>query len=155
MYYLRRALLGQLRPREQIKPESGHRKLVRVLVVGGNEKQAKMQARIIQKVKEDMMPLGIQVEIDFEHPGWGSKWNLSLERMDARIQEAHIVVTMKFMRTMYGRGLRRKINQHGRQWRDSHGHAPTSISRSISLAAQDAVLSGSYDRVSEMEYQTS
>jgi len=107
---------------------------VSVLFVGGDERQQKMQAEVT-RIVHGAHP---GVRISFLHPGWGSNWKDTIEAMKRQLPESDIVVLNPFVRTNFGRTARRSINDAGKQWRPTYGHAPASIARAIVSAAAAA-----------------
>lgn len=111
----------------------GATRRVRVLFVGGDERQQSQQKAIIDRVLKDRP----NTEVRFIHPGWSPNWGHALERAKVAVDDADIVVMLRFMRTLYGEGLRKAINAKGKQWRPVYGHASPSIARAIVQAAND------------------
>ena len=87
--------------------------VVRVLVVGGNETQAKGQGQV-RSMLSDRDP---QVTVDFLRTGWGSNWNQYLDEFEARIANFDAVVVMRFIRTMLGRQVRSTCRKRSLPWR--------------------------------------
>ena len=102
-----------------------------VLFVGGDERQEKMQCEILARVHAAQPG----IRISFLHPGWGSNWMEHIEAMKRQLPATDIVVLNPFVRTTFGRTARRAINDAGKQWRPTYGHAPASIARAIVNAA--------------------
>jgi hypothetical protein len=120
--------------RKQVSTPSGtatETRSVRVLFVGGDERQQKMQAEV-SRIVHAANP---GVCISFLHPGWGSNWKDAIEAMKRQLPESDIVVLNPFVRTNFGKTARRSINEAGKQWRPTYGHAPASIARAIVNAA--------------------
>lgn len=109
----------------------GDREPVRVLFIGGDERQQHAEATVLGMLKT-MAP---HVEASFEYPGWSSNWGAKIDRAAQLIKRADIVVTLRFMRTLYGRRIRQLFNEHDKQWRASLGHGPQAIARAIAAAA--------------------
>lgn len=110
------------------------RECVRVLFVGGDERQAQGEDKI-RRLLRDSAP---EAEPTFEYPGWSANWGNDLPRLDSLIMQSDVVVTMRFMRTLYGGHLRRMCNEHKRPWRATVGHGPVAIARAMASAV-DAV----------------
>lgn len=103
---------------------------VRVVYVGGNETQKKMQPEITSELKGEYP--GLVVEFFF--PGWSSRWNVPLEKMKPAIDEADIVVLNCLVRTLFGRHVRKYcVSEH--PWRACTGRGKESLKRSIEQAA--------------------
>ena len=106
---------------------------VRVLFVGGDERQRREQDNIRRMVAARRR----NVELDFEHPGWGSNWGPKLEAAVRKLRNADIVVMLRFTRTIYGEKLRQEISASGKQWRPTYGHGAPAIARAIASAATE------------------
>jgi hypothetical protein len=106
---------------------------VRVLFVGGDERQRREQDNIRRMVAARRR----NVELDFEHPGWGSNWGPKLEAAVRKLRNADIVVMLRFTRTIYGEKLRQEISASGKQWRPTYGHGAPAIARAIASAAAE------------------
>ncbi len=104
---------------------------VKVLFIGGDERQenAETRTRVLLSTK---VP---HADPTFEYPGWSANWGGDLTRVEGLIRNADVVVTMRYMRTMYGRHVRRMCNDHRRQWRATIGHGPVAIARAMAHAA--------------------
>ena len=86
---------------------------VTVLVVGGDETQAKAAERV--RSKTNLRDPSITV--DFMHTGWGSNWNQYVEEADRRLPHYDAVVVMRYIRTMLGRHVRALCGKHDVPWR--------------------------------------
>lgn len=86
---------------------------VAVLVVGGNEIQAKMAGRVISKVAAR----DPQVTVEFVHTGWGSNWNQYAEKVEDRMANCDAVVIMRFVRTLLGATVRAMCGDQDVPWR--------------------------------------
>ena len=109
---------------------------VTVMFVGGDERQSRMQQDIRRLVDGSRS----HVRILFHHPGWGSNWAPTIDAIGRELRSVDIVVLNPFVRTTFGHHLRRVINDAGKQWRPTYGHAAPSIARAIVGAANDASL---------------
>ena len=76
---------------------------VRILFVGGDERQAKYD-RVVQETLHRRDP---NVAVTFIHPGWGGNWNVEWARVRRALPRHDAVVLMRFMRTHLGRYIRR------------------------------------------------
>ena len=112
---------------------AGQVRRVRVLFVGGDDRQRKEQDNIRRLVAAHRR----NVEIDFEHPGWGSNWSPKLDTAVRKLPKTDIVVILRFTRTIYGEKLRNAISTAGKQWRPTYGHGAPAIARAIVRAAND------------------
>lgn len=126
--FQRRQSEQSLMPTVRVKDD---RRLVRVLFIGGDERQQHQEATVLDMLKT-MAPY---VQVSFEYPGWSSNWGAKVDRAANLIKRADIVVTLRFMRTLYGRCIRRLINEQNKRWRASIGHGPQAIARAIASAA--------------------
>ena len=95
----------------QAETPAGRR--VRVLVVGGNETQAKAAGRI----RNEVAARDGNVEITFVHSGWSSNWAKFAETIEGTIGEHHALVIMRFIRTHFGRWIRRECGERNVPWR--------------------------------------
>ena len=86
---------------------------VKVLVVGGNE----TQARSADRVEGKLAARDPQVSVEFLHTGWGPNWNQYLDEAESRIENCDAVVVMRFIRTLLGRHVRAMCRENGVPWR--------------------------------------
>ena len=86
---------------------------VAVLVVGGNETQAKIAGRVKSKVATS----DPQVTVDFLHTGWTSSWNQYVDETERRLASSDGVVVMRYIRTMLGRRVRAMCRARDVPWR--------------------------------------
>ena len=86
---------------------------VKVLVIGGNETQAKSAERVEGK----LAARDPQVSVEFLHTGWGSNWNQYLGEAESRIEHCDAVVVMRYIRTLLGRHVRAMCRERGIPWR--------------------------------------
>ncbi|MGI9037457.1 MAG: hypothetical protein ACR2GQ_01210 [Gemmatimonadota bacterium] len=103
---------------------------VRILFVGGDERQKKHQEWIVEQLAE--RDPGITVT--FLHPGWSGNWAPHLETAKRALATADGVVVMKFIRTIFGRQLRREIQV---PWRGCHGAGRTAMLNSVLVTARE------------------
>jgi hypothetical protein len=122
--------IASSQPAVQAKP--AHQSLARrVLFIGGDERQQREESRT-KALLSAMAPHAVAT---FEYPGWSSNWGgPKLERAKALIEKADVVVTMRFMRTLYGGHIRKLVNERGIQWRATIGHGPHAIARAMAEA---------------------
>lgn len=104
---------------------------VRVLFVGGDQRQEIMQAAIRRVVSASHL----NVTIQFVHPGWRSNWKADAESVSRKLKDVDVVVLNPFVRTLFGRHVRKAISDADMQWRTTYGHATPSIARAIVVAA--------------------
>lgn len=74
----------------------------RVLVVGGNEVQARHDYRVI----EVLATTHPHLELEFMHSGWTANWDTYLADVMRRLPHIQGLVLMRFMRTTLGRRIR-------------------------------------------------
>ena len=79
---------------------------VRIMVVGGNEVQARMEEDIRRKMKETHP----RVSLEFHRTGWTSNWSDTARDFERRVANVDGVVFLYLMRTMFGRTVRRQCN---------------------------------------------
>lgn len=105
---------------------------VRVLFVGGNENQEKMEPAIREQLKERAP----HVEVKFIFSGWSGNWPPHLERVRRELEGHDVVVLMRFMRTHLGREIRKACD--GKPWRSCWPSGVGGITESI-ISAADSV----------------
>lgn len=101
----------------QVEAEADHdeRPEVKVLIVGGNE----VQARAEEQVRKKLHRTHPHVRVEFIHTGWGSNWQKPLEEFVRKLPVFDAVVIMRFMRTELGKRIRRACVNH--PWRSCWG----------------------------------
>ena len=109
-------------PRQRTRP-------VRVLFVGGNENQEKMEPAIREQLKERAP----HVQVKFIFSGWSGNWPPHLERVRRELEGHDVVVLMRFMRTHLGREIRKACD--GKPWRTCWPSGIGGITESIISAA--------------------
>jgi tetratricopeptide (TPR) repeat protein len=97
---------------------------VRILVVGGNEIQAKMDVSISARVRAEMAG----VEVEFLHSGWGGDWTPYAEEFKRREGDVDGVVILSLMRTTLGRTIRHDCRV---PWRGCRGRGQGQIVEAI------------------------
>ncbi|MEP6494799.1 MAG: hypothetical protein ABJF01_19085 [bacterium] len=97
---------------------------LRILVVGGNELQSKMDASIVQKVKLEFP----NVEIEFLHSGWNGNWKAYADDFDRRVRNVDGIVMLAMIRTMLGRTVRHNCPV---PWRGCRGRGQGQIAEAI------------------------
>ncbi len=108
-------------------------KPVTVLVVGGNEIQARDAERVEQRVKQD----DPCISLDFVHSGWTSNWNKHLEDVKRKLDAGcNALVILRFIRTQLGRKVRAECGQRGIQWRFSWSGGQGGLIRAVHRAAE-------------------
>jgi len=101
-----------------------------VLFIGGNETQQRYDDWIRKHFKERFP----KVKLLLRHPGWGSNWAGVLKRMERDFDTARAVVLMRFVRTQFGRTVRRRCSEQGLRWHACTGHGRDSIRTAIEAA---------------------
>ena len=86
---------------------------VRILVVGGDETQAKNAGGVATK----LAARDPHVAVEFLHTGWGSNWNQYLDAIESRIANCDAVVVMRLIRTQLGRHARAMCRERNIPWR--------------------------------------
>jgi hypothetical protein len=102
----------------------------RIYFVGGNE----VQEQYATWLREEAARRWPGVEIQFEFTGWSGNWGPRISAIEGRIQGAHAVVVMRFIRTMLGRTVRALCGRHGRPWVACTGHGRVSLLRAVERA---------------------
>lgn len=105
--------VGDLRPRldalreeaEPAREEAPSPRSVRILFVGGDERQEAHASR----VEEELAESHPKISVTFQHPGWGSNFSKSLDDAVRKAQSHDGVVIMRFIRTEFGRRLRSSL----------------------------------------------
>lgn len=103
---------------------------VRVLFVGGNETQMTYRSEL-EAWFSRAFPGST---LEFEFSGWSSNWGRLMDRIRNRVETADVIVLMRFMRTEFGRELRRSAGEHGVPWVGCPGHGRQSLEKAIARA---------------------
>ena len=99
----------------EAEADGAERAEVKVLVVGGNEVQARAEAQVRAKLHRTHP----HVRVEFIHTGWGSNWQKPLEEFHRKLPVFDAVVIMRFMRTELGKRIRKACSNH--PWRSCWG----------------------------------
>jgi hypothetical protein len=111
------------------------REPVTVLFVGGNETQEAYR----QPVESALASLyGDSVQVEWFHSGWTSNWSSIADRIEARYVSADALVLMAYVRTMFGKRIRRSAGEKGIPWIACTGHGRDSVERAIRRAVEVA-----------------
>lgn len=121
------ALLAQLE--SEVKDTGEAQRQVKVLVVGGNE----VQARLEDSVRAKLAKSHPYIHVEFIQTGWGSNWQKPLEEFNRRIPGFDAVVVMRFMRTELGKQIRKGCGDQ--PWRFCWGSGPTAQAETVIKAA--------------------
>ncbi|MBK7922886.1 MAG: hypothetical protein IPJ95_04535 [Gemmatimonadetes bacterium] len=97
---------------------------VYVLVVGGNE----TQARFDEQLRLELQQSHPHICVEFMHTGWGSNWAPYVADFERRVASINAVVVSRYMRTMLGREIRRRCQV---PWRGCGGTGRTAFRNSI------------------------
>ena len=111
-------------------PESGSKRRVRVLVVGGAEQQAQAEDLVREKLK-DRYP---HIRVTFIQTGWSVNWKRKFAEIEGQMASHDALVIMRFMRTHLGRKIRKQWT--GRPWRSCWGGQPGAIVEAVIRAAK-------------------
>lgn len=101
---------------------------VRVLVVGGGEKQAKAEDVVHARLKEEHP----HIRARFIQSGWSGNWSRPFSEMEREMKNHDALVIIRFMRTHLGRGIRRSWDG---VWRSCWGSGPGAIVEAVARAA--------------------
>jgi tetratricopeptide (TPR) repeat protein len=125
-----RAVTGPTPTSREAPASERPRAPVRILFVGGDERQAQYD----EEIERELAERAPHVRVTFVHPGWNSNWGPELERCRRELGRADGVVLMRFVRTEFGRRLRREIAV---PWRGCGGHGKRAILNSILALARE------------------
>ena len=101
---------------------------VRVLVVGGGEKQAKAEDMVRSRLKEQYP----HIRARFIQTGWSGNWSRPLADIEREMKKHDALVILRFMRTHLGREIRRSWDG---VWRSCWGGGPGAIAEAVAKAA--------------------
>ncbi len=85
---------------------------VTVLVVGGDERQAKREPQVQRAIKER----DAAVVVRFVRSGWRANWQKPLDAVRGALKECDAVVIMRFIRTHFGRRVRDECGAAAVPW---------------------------------------
>ena len=103
---------------------------VRVLFIGGDERQA----RCDERVRMLLCRWYPWVEVRFIHTGWSGNWGKQAVQIARLIPEYDAVVVMRFIRTKLGEYIRRAAGRSQKPWHACTGRGPEAIVNSIAAA---------------------
>jgi tetratricopeptide (TPR) repeat protein len=112
----------------EVPTASQHTTRCRVLYVGGNETQQSFKDEITVRLRAEHP----YIEVTWELIGWRSNWDRDAERIEKVIPEYDLVILSPYVRTLFGRHIRR-ASQH---WRSSTGKGQGRIYHDIVAAVQ-------------------
>ena len=122
-------------------PKSGQASPITVLVVGGDE----TQARIAGHVRTKVALVDSHATVDFLHTGWRSNWSPYVDEVERRMANSDAVVVMRYIRTLLGTQVRTICRRHDVPWRFCWSGGQGGLVTSI-LAAASAVRAHSSDK---------
>jgi hypothetical protein len=119
------------REESELDPESNENLHVNILVVGGDERQAKMETDIKETIHRKLPG----VSLEFIQTGWSGNWSAYADQFSRRVQLADGVVILTLIRTMLGGTIRSKCHVPWRACRgNGQGEIVTTIERVVPMA---------------------
>ncbi len=106
-------------------------KRVKILFVGGDERQAKAGTAVRNQLRQRAP----HVEVTFIHPGWSGNWSRHLDKVRRELPKHDAVVVMRFIRTELGKQIRKRCDK---PWRSCWASGSQGMTDSIVAAAQAA-----------------
>ncbi len=106
------------------------RRHVRILVAGGAEEAAKLEA----PVREALRERDPQLHATFVRTGWGSNWRRALPELERHAADHHGLVILRFVRTNFGRRVR-QLWPNDRPWRFCWGGGRGAIIETVEKVA--------------------
>jgi len=129
-----RALVRQLGGARAVGAESAvgpsRRRHVRILVAGGAEEAARLEA----PVREALRERDPRIYITFVRTGWGSNWRRALPELERHATDHHGLVILRFVRTNFGRHVR-QLWPNDRPWRFCWGGGRGAIIETVETVA--------------------
>ena len=110
--------------------EPARPRLVKVLVVGGSEQQARSE----EQVREALRERHPHVRVCFIQTGWSSNWDRPFVEFERQAPNHDALVTLRFMRTNLGRRVRRTW-PGSRPWRFCWSGGTGAIVEAVAKAA--------------------
>lgn len=104
---------------------------VRVLFVGGAEQQAKMENAIRDQLKQRAPHIAVK----FVFPGWSGNWRRQLDKVKGELPKHDALVIMRFIRTEFGKQVRKHCDK---PWRFCWPSGTKAMTDSILAAAKAA-----------------
>ncbi len=121
---------GYDEPTAGINGDPAPAKLVRVLIVGGAERQARAEEATRRQIKRRHP----HIRPKFIYAGWGSKWERPLADFEREVERHDALVILRFIRTNLGRQVRQRW-PGARPWRFCWGGGPSAIAETAAKAA--------------------
>lgn len=103
-----------------------------ILLVGGNE----TQARYDDAIEQHFAATRPNLRVRFVHSGWESNWARFLDEATHLLPQADGLVVHYFLRTQFGRKLRKLAGDAGKEWGSCSGHGRDSMIRGIEAVAR-------------------
>lgn len=103
---------------------------VRILVVGGDGRQARVEDGIRSRLHEEHPHIAVR----FKQTGWGSNWKRVFQEIEREFEGHHALVIIRFMRTHLGRRIRENWPD-SRPWRSCWGGGAGAIYEAVVRAA--------------------
>lgn len=102
--------LESARPEQEAEDDDDEAEIlgevIKVLFVGGDERQERDAEQISEELKESHP----HIRVDFVHPGWSGNWGGTLDDLKERLGRYDALVIMRFIRTEFGKQLRKAID---------------------------------------------
>jgi hypothetical protein len=111
---------------------------LRLLVVGGNELQARFDEELQTYFQAELPGL----ELAFEHTPRVSSWDRYYDRIKGRLAHYDGLVLLRFQRTHLGRSLRALASQLGKPWFPCTGSGKSFLQRTLLNAAHTLASAG-------------
>ena len=106
------------------------RRHVRILVAGGAEEAARLEA----PVREALRERDPHIHTTFVQTGWGSNWRRALPELERHAADHHGLVILRFVRTNFGRHVR-QLWPNDRPWRFCWGGGRGAIIETVQTVA--------------------
>ena len=106
------------------------RRHVRILVAGGAEEAARLEA----PVREALYERDSRIHATFVQTGWGSNWRRALPELERHAADHHGLVILRFVRTNFGRHVR-QLWPNDRPWRFCWGGGRGAIIETVQKVA--------------------
>lgn len=107
----------------------------RILFIGGTQAQERYRVHLEGDIRERYAG---RVTVEWYFSGWNSNWPKVAEAIQEsyRLRKPDAVVLMTFVRTNFGRWVRRTSGEHGLPWISCAGHGRASMERAIDRAVR-------------------
>jgi tetratricopeptide (TPR) repeat protein len=101
---------------------------VRLLWVGGDERQARYQSALDRQIEERW---GGTVTVRWWFPGWSANWGHVADEVERELARADALLLSYFVRTNLGRRLRRSSGDAEVVWVPASGHGHAALLRAV------------------------